>query len=86
MKNALFINKMKIIGKKQHPILGEIDDIIIEESDFDFSMDWEELSYDKKADFLSFMKIPFLGKCNEHTVEALWFSYKAKYTIDEPIY
>ena len=77
---------MKKIGTKQHPILGEIDDIIIEESDFDFSMDWEELSLDKKAEFLSFMKIGFLNKDNEHTVEALWFSYKAKNTINDPIF
>lgn len=70
---------MKVIGKKQHPILGEIDDIVIELTDFDFSIAWDELSIYKKADFCAFLKILFLNKNNEHLVKDWWEYYSNKY-------
>lgn len=63
---------MKILGKKNHPIFGEIDDVIFEHSDFDFSQKWSELNSETKANFLSWKKIPFLNSSNESVVEKMW--------------
>ena len=76
---------MKILGKKQHPILGEIDDILIEESDFDFQKEWQDLDWNTKANFCSFMKqywrvdIPFLNKeMEDKVVIPQWKYYQDK--------
>jgi hypothetical protein len=53
---------MKIKGKKIHPLLGEIDDIEIEVTDFDFSKSFEGLDLHTKANFLSFIKCPMLPR------------------------
>lgn len=65
---------MKIVGKRNHPILGEIDNVIIEESDFNFYQNWDELSIDKKADFCSFLKHPTISR---ETV-SMWEYYQLK--------
>lgn len=64
---------------KLHPFTGEeIEIVILQESDFNFSKEWEELSWDEKADFLSFMEIQFLNKHNESEVKKIWNGYKLR--------
>lgn len=48
----------------------------IERSDLDFTKEWDQLSLDEKADFCSFIKIPFLNKDIEPSVVAMWNDYK----------
>lgn len=43
-----------------------------EESDLDLSKDWEELSINQKADFLSYLNFPFLNKEVEPTIKRKW--------------
>ncbi len=74
---------MKILGKKNHPFLGEIDDVEIEETDFDFRIQFEDLDINKKADFLSFLKMPMLPREKDHPlylkVVEQWGYYNVKH-------
>ncbi len=76
---------MKILGKKQHPILGEIDDVQIEESDFDFTKEFEDLDINKKADFLSFIGCGMLPRERSHPVYKMvldkWYSMQLKTAV-----
>lgn len=64
---------------KIHPITQEeVEIVILQESDFNFSKDWEQLTVNEKADFLSFMEIEFLNKNNEPEVKKIWNGYKIR--------
>ena len=73
---------MIILGKKQHPILGEIDDIQMEESDFDFTKEFEDLDIEKKANFLSFIGCGMLPRDKNHPVYKMiidrWYCFQQK--------
>lgn len=50
----------------------------VEESDLDFSKDWDQLSLDQKADFLSFLRYPFLNKDVEPSIKVKWEYFQKK--------
>lgn len=49
-----------------------------EESDLALSKDWDELSLEEKADFLSFLKYPFLNKDVEPGMKVKWEYFQKK--------
>lgn len=71
-------------GKRQDPFLGEIDVVEFEQKDFDFSVPFEDLDWNTKANFMSFIKIGILPR--EKTsplylkIVGLWNYYKEKTT------
>lgn len=73
---------MKNLGKKQHPILGEIDNIEMEEFDFDYSKEFEDLTLEEKANFLSFIKVGMLPRDKNHPVYKMivdrWYCLQQK--------
>jgi len=55
-----------------NPLGDEI--MIVEESDMNFSKNWEDLSIDEKANFCSYMKIGFMNSEVEPTIKFQWAS------------
>jgi len=60
-----------------NPLTGE-PMMQVEESDLDFSLNWDDLSLEKKADFCSFIQAPFLNKQNEDIIKDRWEYYQSK--------
>lgn len=52
--------------------------IQIEEHDFDWNKNWNELTLDEKANFCSFIKQSFLTKSIEHKIIEKYNFYQSK--------
>lgn len=64
---------------KTHPITGDLVEIVrFEEQDFDFNKDFESLDWDTKANFLTFINVPFLSDLNKENVIEQWLYYRGK--------
>jgi hypothetical protein len=50
----------------------------IEESDMDFSLNWDDLSLEQKADFCFFIKAPFLKEGIEPLLKIQWEYFQSK--------
>ena len=50
----------------------------IEEHDIDWSINWEDMTINQKANFCSLRKIGFLGKDNEEYVQTLYLFQQAR--------
>lgn len=57
-----------------HPITGK-EIMQLEESDITFwDKDWEDLTWDEKADYCNYKQIQYLAANNKGTVAALYYS------------
>ena len=74
---------MKVVGKKKHPTLGEIDDLQLEDSDFDFTKKWDEISIATKAKFMYFLGKELLDEKAEKEIRSIWQYYKNEHSLNE---